>query len=90
MTDSNNTPPTPPAPEDPSSGLSANPDPAPEVNPHSSDPSVGSQGQVAPAPAPSSPDAGTGAAKGGRSGCMTTMIGLFVVLAAILGLVTQL
>lgn len=87
MTDSNNTPPTPPTPEDPSSGLSANPNPAPEINPHSSDPSIGSRGQVAPAPTP--PGAGTGATKSGRGGCMTTMVGLFVVLAAIVALIAQ-
>ena len=88
MTDPNNAPPTPPTPEEPSSGLSEAPNPSPEANPHSSDPSVGSQGQVAPAPAPSVP--GAASSKSGRGGCMTTMIGLFVVLAAILGLVTQL
>jgi hypothetical protein len=48
---------------------------------------------VAPAPIPGDPSASGGGAapsRSGRGGCMTTMIGFFVVLAALLGLLSQL
>jgi hypothetical protein len=93
-------PDTPPTPQSADSGLSAAPsDPGPGPSPTPASPGpdtpeapVGSPSGVAPPPAPGDPSVSGGAApsRGGRGGCMSTMIGLFMVLAALLGLITQL
>src|SRR5690348_9559471 len=85
-------PDTPPTPERPDSGLSSAPsDPGPQPSqtpahpgPDAADAPVGSPSGVAPPTAPGAPTASGGAAPGksGRGGCMTTMVGLFAVLAA--------
>jgi hypothetical protein len=82
VTDIPSTPPTPDS--SPSEGLSPAPSDPPSSTPPASDPNlpdtpVGSPSQTAPAPA-----------GGRRSGCMTSMLALFVVVAALLALLTQL
>ena len=68
------------APEEPAADTSETPD---SPGPAAPDAPVGAPSETAPAPSSTAP-------AGGRGGCMTTMIGLFVLVAALFGLATQL
>jgi hypothetical protein len=88
-------PDTPLTPQPPNDGISAAPDetPATPTRPGAEPPEApaGSPTETVPPAAPTAPGAPAGGAPaGGRGGCMTAMIGLFVFIAALLGLVTQL
>ncbi|WP_238013020.1 hypothetical protein KZZ52_07320 [Dactylosporangium sp. AC04546] len=76
------TTPASPGPEDGSGGLSPAPTDGTPASPTSRP--DGPDSPTPPAPAPSAPSGG------GRGGCMTAMIGLFVFVAALLGIATQL
>ncbi|GGM19888.1 hypothetical protein ACFFX1_37840 [Dactylosporangium sucinum] len=81
------TTPASPGPDDDGSGGVS---PAPTDGTPAS-PTARPDGPDAPTPPPAAPTApGSASTGGGRGGCMTAMIGLFVFIAALLGIATQL